>query len=931
MENKFRVDVSSSPIVVSSSSVSRDTLIKRYKIAMMVTVAQIAPVAICVALAVMYSNSIAVWVLVPLIIVFAIGMMAGGFFMVSLASSIRSMDRRSFIGRGRAQDHGNLECAQYARGLSAQLPVVLTALHTRNGNLEREERPFASERICLGGPPLKAETKVKSAPSTTEKGCTTTVSQLFNGDLGQEEPGERPSKTGGLKRMFVPSCKSKTDVLSRANLDDRRLLPADSSVQGEQQIEKLPKHHSLKCIFTFSLGSKANIVTSVLRDVTAFASRERAGLIDEKYFHKLILTPIPKDKVGEWFAQEHMKYSHKILRGYGGTLNLPHFLWSDKQQKYCLCVDDELFDYRLGSLLRDVRHNFEQWPSSLSVRPLFFRGVRVQGVIEPSEQYRGFPFYPGFPSGLQYCVTYNKLLDGPTIMEIMLGSHLQGNEKLLKFSGELLSGYVALKRQQLQEFTGGCGALSNSDEMLRDDIERFFRCQEGLRFAKDLTEYGGPFDAIGAEKSPIPALREDIEFIASVRNILSNMMKRDPDVRAKILAHEGTSDDVLRVLYGLTSPYMQFLNHDLSRNLLSRASSGYEDLIAYFLVDSDLREMLVSRAIKWALLAVDEYADELDVDSVQLLLFKAATQNCVSNNNPLPMACVTIPGLIEAAVCIAQIFRGGDKEIIEWIPLRYLKQMHLVPGFPVYAPIYGPTEGEVRRFNNAHRLFIQRSEGNNVPSYARPLIMAEAILRARKVENAPAEKEDCLLDQMYQFLRENNNEHDMSPSLEECATRVRLQLDSMKMAALNDRQSSHIVYIQELVTCTIANTIRELLGNKKCSITGLKEIARSMPERMGSLLAKRGSKVHKLLNDTMLCNNTEVQYFIPACIMNIDVSPALQYLAGVLKLGDLKRPRQCVAPDDCFDDRKPPPSGVSDLSHIVSQVQVDQQQSVSVV
>ncbi|MGN7661770.1 MAG: hypothetical protein ACTJLK_04055 [Anaplasma sp.] len=88
-------------------------------------------------------------------------------------------------------------------------------------------------------------------------------------------------------------------------------------------------------------------------------------------------------------------------------------------------------------------------------------------------------------------------------------------------------------------------------------------------------------------------------FIASVLKIISNMMWRDPDMRAKVLTHEGTSGDVLRVLYGLTSPHIQFLNHDLNRDQPSRAGSGYEDLIACFLVDLDFfREMLVSWAIE---------------------------------------------------------------------------------------------------------------------------------------------------------------------------------------------------------------------------------------------------------------------------------------------------------------------------------------------
>ncbi|MGN7661771.1 MAG: hypothetical protein ACTJLK_04060 [Anaplasma sp.] len=77
--------------------------------------------------------------------------------------------------------------------------------------------------------------------------------------------------------MFVLLVSRKTNVLSQANSGDKRILPADSPVQEGQQVGRLPRHHSLKCVFTFSPGQKANIVASAFRDITALRHERRPG------------------------------------------------------------------------------------------------------------------------------------------------------------------------------------------------------------------------------------------------------------------------------------------------------------------------------------------------------------------------------------------------------------------------------------------------------------------------------------------------------------------------------------------------------------------------------------------------------------------------------------------------------------------------------
>ncbi|MGN7661157.1 MAG: hypothetical protein ACTJLK_00830 [Anaplasma sp.] len=169
-----------------------------------------------------------------------------------------------------------------------------------------------------------------------------------------------------------------------------------------------------------------------------------------RYFNKLILIPIRETEIEEWFAEDRLKTLKELIHGRDGTLNLPCFVWSDQRQKSCLFVNGEVFFPDPCPVLPDSQHS-PKTPRSLGVHPQFLQGVRVRKAVVPVME-QVSPYVPvEFSKGLLYHVTYEKLLDRSIVMETMLGLHMHNDKKLLKFSGDLLAGYIATQRQLLRK------------------------------------------------------------------------------------------------------------------------------------------------------------------------------------------------------------------------------------------------------------------------------------------------------------------------------------------------------------------------------------------------------------------------------------------------------------------------------------------------
>ncbi|MGN7661155.1 MAG: hypothetical protein ACTJLK_00820 [Anaplasma sp.] len=629
-----------------------------------------------------------------------------------------------------------------------------------------------------------------------------------------------------------------------------------------------------------------------------------------RYLHELTLRNIPPKEFGLWFEQSCLQHAHgSLTQGHGNTLNLPHLVLSQKKQRYLLVVNGEAFNLGSGPILHYVRHNFGKLSFSLSVQPHFLQGVRVHEAVlpDPNMSNPGFNSHPEFHGGLLYHVTYEKLLDRSIVMETMLGLHMHDNEKLFKFSGDLLAGYVATQRQLLWKFARENG-INGSGFLWRDTIiEQFLLHPEGMKFAHDIMEYKDAFHAAGSSEHPVSISGLDAAFIGEAREVVTKITQQNSEVKKRIAESEGTSTETLRMLYGFTSPYMQFLNYTLNRSP-SSFQAGNKNLTARFLLSSDFREALVSQTIQWALSAIDEHITKWDVDSNKMLLFKAATQNCASNSSSLPIVCVAVPGLVESVLCAVQAFKEGGDAIAESIPPHYPKKMVLIPGFKAH----GLSDEEAIEFLKPHKIFACELAAKDVPTHIHPLILAQAISLATEKVRSDTTMEDHLL-QALDLHMEEHEIYGRYPSLDECVKRVNRLLGGLVDNAVRDQKRS-ATYVEELVACGVANTIGELTKNKICSAVWLGKVAELASERIGKLLAEKGDMMHERLNDIILCNNIHKRHFIPACVININTSPALKRFSKIFESGDVKKYRRRT--DHSHSESNSPASAISDISHI---------------
>ncbi|MGN7678525.1 MAG: hypothetical protein ACTJLL_02065 [Anaplasma sp.] len=726
-----------------------------------------------------------------------------------------------------------------------------------------------------------------------------------------------PRISDGVSRSPVASITEQVSDRSLEQSEEQSSYEAESDTvsqssddtEGRSRTPTIPKHSAIQ---SQHVSSPDRIDA---RDGPADADVYRRNAIavpavtgrSARYFHKLTLCSIPPEEFSLWFEQSRLSHVHgSLTQGNGRTLNLPHLVLSQKKQKYLLIVNGEAFSLGSGPILRDIRHNFGKLPFSLSIQPHFLQGVQVHEAVlpDPNRGHSGFNSHPEFHGGLLYNVTYEKLLDRSIVMETMLGLHMHDNEKLFKFSGDLLAGYVATQRQLLLEFAkengiDGWGFLS------RDSIEKFLLHPKGAKFAYDIMEYKDAFRAVSSGEHAVPVSGRDAAFIREAQEIVIKITQQNPEIKAVIAESKGTSTETLRMLYGFTSPYVQFLNYKLNHSP-SSFRVGSKDLTARFLVDSDFREALVSQTIQWALSATSEHVTRWDADSNKMLLFKAATQNCASNDSSLPIVCMAVPGLLESVLCVVQALKGGEDVIAKSVLPHYSEKMGLIPGFIVH----GLRGKKASEFFRAHEIFARELAAKDVPTHTHALIMAQAISAATEKVGSNATMEDHLL----QTLDLHTKEHEIYnryPSPDECVKRLNRLLGGLVDNAVRDRKRA-ATHVEELVACGVANTIKGLIKNKRCSATELGKVAELASERIGKLLAEKGDMMHEQLSDTVLCNDIHKRHFIPACVININTSPALKRFSKIFEFGDVKKHRRRA--NRSHSENNHPASSTSDIS-----------------
>ncbi|MGN7661773.1 MAG: hypothetical protein ACTJLK_04070 [Anaplasma sp.] len=166
--------------------------------------------------------------------------------------------------------------------------------------------------------------------------------------------------------------------------------------------------------------------------------------------------------------------------------------------------------------------------------------------------------------------------------------------------------------------------------------------------------------------------------------------------------------------------------------------------------------------------------------------------------------------------------------------------------------------------------------------------MVEAMYGATKEADYCAEMEDnltCALNAYLEKYKNSSQHFDMK----KCMDMIGSLLSHLRDYARGDRKTTNAFFIEELVACGVARTIKELVDDEQFSAVKLEEIAKSIPKRLGKLLAEQGDTIHERLGCCVCANGIGRQQLIPACVVDIDVSPELQRLTEALKLGNLNK------------------------------------------
>ncbi|MGN7678523.1 MAG: hypothetical protein ACTJLL_02055 [Anaplasma sp.] len=634
-------------------------------------------------------------------------------------------------------------------------------------------------------------------------------------------------------------------------------------------------------------------------------------------FQKLSLTPVAAAELEKKSEQDKRTIGSmcdKFQPQQGRLQSMPCLSLSARRDVVFLQAGGEIFEVKMIAEPLDIPHNFKGKPSSLSIQPRFLQGVRV--AVSECKFY-AHNSCRDFPYGIEYEVIYDKLLDRSIVMETMLGLRLNNDARLLKFSGDLLSGYVAIYHGLLWEFLG------EKTTHTRADMEQFLRSPEcGLKFAYDLVQYWDAFEDIVTKNREVLISDANLQLIRRAREVVQDMVQRDPDFKAVIEAEGGgTSTETLRMLYMLKSPYEQFLNiaSSNSTDSMSLRHPDLGNLTAHFLINPNLRKTLVAQTLKWALAAVDKYGQELaDENATQLLVSKALAQNGEVVADFLPIVCTTIPGLIETVLCAVKAFKGIGNVATEEIFSHFLRYASLIPGFTDH----GLSEEEVGNLLRKHFLFYQKFDDGSVSYCIRAMALTRAITSAKSKSILGKEMEDYLIEALDTQARENNRFEYHSCVREMHTLFLRLE----DYARLDGKKDD--AYIQELVAYDVAFTLRQLMKGRKerSPIDKCRGIATKMlPPLVGVLLEKSGDLLHRRLGDSMFYTKIGGRHYIPACAVDVDVGPKLKHLASFIKPDNVAQMQHQGSNASGVADEERPSHVIGSMQQTASQAQIGQQ------
>ncbi|MGN7678524.1 MAG: hypothetical protein ACTJLL_02060 [Anaplasma sp.] len=774
----------------------------------------------------------------------------------------------------------------YSAIITIKINNRIATLGTANGsvstdNLEPNRGPSLWSRLKSR---VTGSSESRASAETSPEGIEAAEAQLPNslGEQQQEVQSQSRSLWSRLKGGVTGSSESRASAIAATEARGARLPSDSSSTQAPASVAKstIPPAHSQPNVTDEQNLPKASVAASA-------TSQEVLDNIE--YYHELVLKPLSKEEIGLRFTKAQLQFMYGNRQSYmKERSDFPRFVLTEKngQPQCCLYVDDEIFDIAIGEVRTDaLQHNVRAFPCSLGIQPKFLQGVKITTTAKLLAISMSDEGYGQFPSSILYPVTYDKLLDRSIVMETMLGLHLNGSIKLLQFSVELLSGYLAIIKCHYEEDKIGADDLPESRAIT------FLRSTNGQKFVQDFIEYSEAFHAVVDQNSQVALSDSDRNFLKNLLSAMDEMTKSYADDKAVFESNEGTSTETLRMLYGLKSPYVQFFSQEISYHPCRQANNG---LITRFLLDPDFKEVLVGQTIIWVLSAVNEHISTWDESAYDLLLFKAETQNCASNLSVLPVVCAAVPGLVETVlgVVAAKAYQG-----------RISKDDGIEPDISVQQDL--PTnelssdteQKDIDMLKSIQKLLADKLKENEVPLHVRSLITVQAMLEFIK----EGWSEEQLLGQVDKVLQKRE-EDGCYPDFSECMATVNSMFNSTKPATEGDSPMHPNLSIARLIACDVIATIHKLIGNGRLSAAAVDSVCSVASMQLGKLLVEKGGEIHEQVS-SMFYNSTssgEAQ-FISACVVDIDISPELQHLSMVLKLGNCKKPVLRSAVSDTSD------------------------------
>ncbi|MGN7678518.1 MAG: hypothetical protein ACTJLL_02030 [Anaplasma sp.] len=804
-----------------------------------VTIGIFVPMAIFfTALSVVHFSPVVAWTLIPLASIFTILSIVEILHIVRAALLVRSLNRRLSAAEGseRLSGHNGTE----------QSPTASLPPRAENNGPEQRGNPSELGRHC-SHPDRGPESFGGDIPAAAASSATEADRPIVSAD------------------SFTPELRPVSAVSGPA--DDSPSVTPTQVCAGFENVS--PSGNATQ-------AAPARTIASSGVEVSSLCNKAKGH---EKLSNDLTLKLIPVQEASERFTLKGLEFLHgKFTQERRGMMGLPRFVWFDMQQKHCLIADKGLFSVQSDALHQQLHATPERNGPELlpKVQPSFLQVERINRT-PGQESYEISEYHKKFPSGWQHNITHDKLLDRSVVVETMLGLHLQ-DERLLGFARDLLSGYISTHRTLLAQYASKQMGLDFfTTPHVIEIIELFFtRSCGALGFARDLIKYSEAFNAVIAENKKFSLLQEEYIFLISCKLIVEKVTQQDSALKMKFEQCTTTSDDeIFCMLYGLTSPYVHFLNHKLDCPDFLHSSNG-PNLLAYFLVDADFREALVAQTMKWAWSAINQYVTTYNTDTYDMLLSKASTQNYDHNCSFLPVVCKAIPGLVETIVYILLALKYGEKlaKIERDNPdFRHMRYILNFDGYKFTIP-----RGGLSAENMDLLLKVLNS---SVPRSVRILLLARATAMIAELSAGTASFDHCISEIVNEYLEYEGRGFHLSPK--ECTEQLFQVLERL-LRQSRDGDHAWSAFeddIQEWIMYAIALTVRELVSDSP-SFVQFEEIALSAGRRVGVLLAMNGSQIYERVQNSVLCNDISEQHLIPAHIMDdINVSSKSQRLSGI--------------------------------------------------